>query len=234
MNTSHQQIYSTAYKSRPLRHPENKELSLSYDGSYRNVPVQTKRGPMIINYLDGLNETIERQLKQYAKVFAVRVDLYFPADWNESKRLSLDYYSRFMDSLKAKLAAFDYRKAQAGDSRSNTVRFCRVYEIGESRGLHIHAVLLFNGHIFRSLGNYSSSDENLYHRINAAWGSALQLFPAEVSSQGLVHFNKPFYIEGRTDRSEKVRQLFTHSAYICKADTKRFNRPVKVFSRSRS
>jgi hypothetical protein len=218
----------------PLRHPDNKELKLHYDKSYRNAPVETKRGPMVTQYLDGLIETIRCQIDQYPKVFAVRIDLYFPSDWNESERVSMDYYTRFMDSLKAKLDAFNHRKAQAGDSRSNTVRFCRVYEVGESRGLHIHAVLLFNGHVFRGLGNFQSTEENLYHRINSAWASSLGLHPAHIVNQGLVHFADTFYIEkGQPDTPEQIKQIFTRSAYICKADSKQFDLPVKVFSRSR-
>lgn len=226
--------YPAEYQSYPLRHPKNKELKLYYDNYYKNVPIQTMRGPMVIQYMDALIETIQCQFVQYSKVFAVRVDLYFPSDWDESQRLRLDYYTRFMESLKAKLAAFNHRKAQIGDSRSNTVRFCRAYEYGVNRGLHIHAVLLFNGHVFRGLGNYQSTQENLYHRINSAWASALALYPAQVIGDGLVHFGETFFVEtGQQDRVEQIKRLFAQSSYICKADTKRFDLPVKVFSRSR-
>lgn len=226
--------YPAEYQSYPMRHPENKELKLHYDGYYKSVPIQTKRGPMITQYMDALIETIQRHFNQYSKVFAVRVDLYFPSEWNESQRVRLDYYTRFMESLKAKLAAFNYRKAQVGDGRSNTVRFCRAYEYGVNRGLHIHAVLLFNGHVFRGLGSYQSTEENLYHRISGAWASALGLHPAHVISEGLVHFGETFFVErGRQETADQVKQLFSHSAYLCKADTKRFDIPVKVFSRSR-
>jgi hypothetical protein len=226
--------YATAYQSYPLRHPQNKELRLHYGTSYKNAPVQTKRGPMVVEYMEALIETLKLHFSQYPKVFALRVDLYFPADWDESQRLSLDYYTRFMESLKAKLAAFNHRKAQVGDSRSNTVRFCRVYEQGIQRGLHIHALLLFNGHVFRGLGDYHSTQENLYHRINSAWASALAMHPVQVVSEGLVHFGETFYIErGQQDTPSQIKELFTRSAYICKADTKRFDVPFKIFSRSR-
>ncbi|BBN60634.1 YagK/YfjJ domain-containing protein [Hydrogenovibrio marinus] len=220
----------------PKRLLENKNLNLHYESLFHDKPVCVNYGALIVNYLEGLENTINLQLNQYSKVFAVRVDLFFPVEWSDEQRVSHDYFSQFMDSLKAKLRAFNHRKQLAGDGRSNRVRFCRVIEYGENgRGVHIHAVLLFNGHVFRSLGCYNEGRENLYQRILGAWASALSLMHSDVRYRGLVNFSNGGYLLDRSSSgfAASIDQSFFDFSYLCKVYTKHFYFPIKVFSKSR-
>jgi hypothetical protein len=219
----------------PLRHPLNKELSLLYAHMYKGVNVNVQYGPMVVPYLAAMIDTFILHKRQYSKIFTIMVSLYFPGDWSDWERLGKDYFSRFMDSLNAKLDAFDERKRKAGDSRSNQVRFCRVYEWGLERGIHIHAVLFFNGKVFKYLGQHDSGLENLRFRITDAWAAALGMVPCAVNYEGLINFSrKEYYLDREAaDFRDKVKDMFFHYSYICKAYSKRYDIPVKVFSRSR-
>ncbi|MDR9499950.1 MAG: inovirus-type Gp2 protein [Hydrogenovibrio sp.] len=237
MSISYQQAsnFSHMFQNMPKRHPLNKELTLSYENHYRQAPVNVSRGPMIVEYMDGLIQTYKNQKAQYPKVFAVMITLYFPADWSEIERVQADYFSRFMASLRAQIDSHTQRRRLQGDGRTNQVRFCRVVEDGSQRGLHIHAVLFFNGHAFRALGDYDSTQMNLYHRIVAAWGSALGLYPCVIAEQGLIDFSHGgYFIEPGQALRETVKSMFYHYSYLCKAQTKRFDLPLKTMSRSRS
>ncbi|MEA3405896.1 MAG: inovirus-type Gp2 protein [Pseudomonadota bacterium] len=237
MTTTYQQAshYHNAYQGLPKRHPDNKELTLWYEPIYRNAQILTTKGPMVKEYLDGLIDTYVNHKQQYRKVFTVMVNLYFPANSSLEQRVQQDYFKRFMASLNAQVEAHGQRKRAHGDGRSNRIRFCRVYEDGQSRGLHIHAVLFFNGHSFRALGDFNSTQNNLYHRIVAAWASALGLYACQVVNEGLIDFShKGYYIDLSTaHRKQEIKQMFKHYSYICKAYSKRYDLPVKVFSRSR-
>jgi hypothetical protein len=236
MNYQNVVNYDVMFQGMPKRHPLNKELCLHYEPSYRGLSINVNEGPMIAQYMDALIETYYKQANQYARVFALRVDLYFPYEWSVQQRVACDYFSRFMDSLNAKLEAFKHRKRLEGKSRGNRVRFCRVYEQGnDGRGLHIHAVLFFNAHAFHVVGDKTSTSENIFHRINAAWASSLGLYSCQVIQSGLVEFSGTEHvIDNSSQNVEQLRSdMFEHLSYICKAYSKRFDLPVKVFSRSR-
>lgn len=221
---------------KPLRHPLNKELHLLYEPRYRGASINVEDGPMVMQYMAALMETFNRHQRQYSKIFSVMVSLYFPGDWRDWKRQGKDYFCRFMDSLNAKLDAHNNRKKKQSDSRSNQVRFCRVYEWGPDRGIHIHAVLFFNGHVFWRLGDFESTRENLKHRITASWASALGMLPDKVRYERLIHISDGdgYFLErGADDFRDNVGDMFYHYSYICKAYSKRFDLPVKTFSRSR-
>lgn len=233
--SEHLSRYHPMSQGQCKRHPDNKELTLHYEPVYKGVPVNVSRGPMVVEYMEALIDTYVRHANQFTKRFIVRVDLYFPPDWSDAQRVSVDYYSRFMEALKARIETYNHHQAQKGQSRSQTIRFCRVFEQGEKKGLHIHALLMFNGHSFSTLGDFQSTELNMYHRLIAAWGSALGIYPCQITDQGLVHFNDGGYYLDHNDPhcSDKVKAMFTHCSYICKAYSKRYGLPIKTFSRSR-
>ncbi|MDR9498892.1 MAG: inovirus-type Gp2 protein [Hydrogenovibrio sp.] len=227
---------SDIFDNQPKRHPGNKELRLWYEPVYRGVFINTKNGPMVVEYLESLISTYQRHAAEYpSKRLIVRVDLYFPSHWSDEQRLHTNYFTRFVSALKARLTAFNQ---QRGYQRSNTVRFCRAVEYGaDGRGIHIHAVLFFNGSVFRALGAPDSVNVNLAHRINESWASALGLMPAETLYHGLIHWPDgcEFFIDSNLQGyTDVAKAFFTRSAYLCKAFSKRFDLPVKAFSCSRS
>lgn len=237
MTTTYQQIkkYPKPYQSLPKRHPENKELTLWYESTYLNAGILTTQGPMVKEYLQGLIDTYSSHTKQYTKGFAVLVNLYYPTQTTLQQRVEQDYFKRFMASLNAQVEAHGQRKRAQGEGRTNKIRFCRVYEDGQERGLHIHAVLFFNGHSFRALGDYNSTQNNLFHRIVAAWASALGMYACQVIYDGLIDLSHGGYFLDKTQshNREIVLDMFKHYSYVCKAYSKRYDLPVKVFSRSR-
>ncbi|WP_321275951.1 inovirus-type Gp2 protein [Thiomicrorhabdus indica] len=237
MTTAYQQVnqYPNAYQGLPKRHPENKELTLWYGSTYSNAEIQTAKGPMVKEYLDGLIETYKKHSQQYSKRFVVIVHLNFPPHSSLEQRVQQDYFKRFMASLNSQIDAHAERKRAQGDGRTNKIRFCRVYEDGQNRGLHLHAVLFFNGHSFRALGDFNSTQNNLYHRIVAAWASALGLYPCQLIQEGLIDLSHGGYFidSGAASSKSVVLEMFKHYSYICKAYSKRYDLPVKIFSRSR-
>ena len=237
MTTTYQQAnkYHDAYKGMPKRHPHNKELTLCYESYFKKTEINTSKGPMVVEYMNGLIDTYLQHKQQYAKVFSVMINLYFPSNTSLEYRVHQDYFKRFMASLNAQLDTHMKHKRAEGDGRSNKVRFCRVYEEGNDRGLHIHAVLFFNGHTFRTLGDFNSTQVNLYHRIVGAWASALGMYACQVIQEGLIYFSHGGYLIDTNDanKSQVAKNMFQHYSYICKAYSKRYNLPIKVFSRSR-
>lgn len=239
------QVYrnQNIFGSYPKRHPLNMDLRLHYEKDYRGASVNVNRGPMVMDYMNSLINVYQKQANDYSRVFAVMVGLSFPSEWTERQRISKEYYSAFMDSLNAQIGHFNERKRAAGQSRGSRVRFCRVIEDGQnivgdeafSKGIHIHSVLFFNGHLFNTLGDFNSGLVNLRFRIESAWATALSLDVASIRYLGLVDFSGEGYLIDSNDlnRSRLRQEMFHHFSYICKAYSKRYDLPVKTFSCSR-
>lgn len=61
-----------------IRHSQNSNLVLHYEPYYQGLPVQTRKGPLVEEYLGVLKHVIETALSEYRRVFAFRLDLRFP------------------------------------------------------------------------------------------------------------------------------------------------------------
>lgn len=61
------------------RHPQNSNLHLWYESTYRGLPVYLGRGPLVTQYLESLLHVTQLSLQDYLRVFAFRVDLRFPS-----------------------------------------------------------------------------------------------------------------------------------------------------------
>jgi hypothetical protein len=188
----HSDIYPKAYIDEPARHPDNKELRLYYDSVFEDrYVVQMLNGPLVYEYTHALIDQINEFYSAWPKVFAVRVDLYFPVDWTLEQRLnkapvnedglfSKDYFTRFIESLNSKLAVYYRATDRLEQARRLPLAYCCAFEVGhkkKNRGLHIHALLMTNGHAFYSLGNYSSKEalakRSFSTLVREAWASAL-------------------------------------------------------------
>lgn len=239
------QVYrnQNIFKSYPRRHPLNTDIKLHYENNYRGASVNVKSGPMVTDYMDSLINVYQKQANDYSRVFAVLVGLSFPSEWAEEQRINKEYYSLFMDSLNAQIRYLNELKKKYGQSRGSRVRFCRVIEDGQnvngdqqfSKGVHLHAALFFNGHLFNRLGGLNSGLVNLGFRVEKAWATALGIDVAEVRYRGLVDFSgRAYLIDSNAPNRSKLRQeMFHHFSYICKAYSKRYDLPVKTFSCSR-
>ncbi|WP_178863481.1 YagK/YfjJ domain-containing protein [Thiomicrorhabdus cannonii] len=198
--------FPKAYLEERTTHQHNKDLRIYYDSYLGSHPLQELNGPFIYKHLMQLIHLIKTKAP---KSVTVRCELLFPEGWSEDRRLnrikivsedgaesyiknayfSKDYFSRFIDSLEAKMEALRQRDRNRVTTIGNKPRvrmldvdYARSIEFGgkgKGGGMHIHALLFFNGQRFQSIGNLKSHGENeqelrlLKDMIHEAWASAL-------------------------------------------------------------
>ncbi|MEB0030195.1 inovirus Gp2 family protein [Undibacterium sp. RTI2.1] len=216
-----------------IRHPLNSNLSLHHDNHFLGLPVQIDKGPLIIEYLDRLYQTMSRTLGQYRRVFAFRFDLRLPATLNlYDLSYENEFIDRFIESFKAKIRhnrqmAFRENK-YAHDS---VVRYVWTREVGQHGRPHYHFVIFLNYDAFCSLGKYSSGRNNMYNRLQDAWASALRLTTND--SKGLVEIPLNPYYHMQRDEHQTIAKFFYRASYLCKAATKSFGNGAHGFGASR-
>ena len=82
-----------------IRNPKNTNLRFHSEESYQGFPLQTQHGPLIVEYLDLLYLTVQRALNEHPRVFAFRVDLRFPENFDCTSALSSNrVIERFVES----------------------------------------------------------------------------------------------------------------------------------------
>lgn len=216
------------------RHPSNTNLSLHYDETFEGLPVMADKGPFIYEHLAKLKLTMERALGQYPRVFAFRCDLRFPAHVQLGDQAYANaMIGSFIESFKAKVA-HNRRMAAQENKRAHTseVRYVWAREQGQgSQVHHYHLLILLNQDAFYTLGKLESENQNLFHRLEEAWASALGLPVRAV--HGLVEIpENPTY---RIRRDEPMGQveLFHRASYLCKAATKVYGHGHHGFGCSR-
>ena len=215
----------------PKRHPDNSNLRLHYDSTFRGLPVLTAHVPFITQYLEGVYETTQLALSAHRRVFALRLDLHFPDD-DSVPESDNTVISRFVDSLTERIqSARERSRRQNGTAHQTDVRWCWVREIGKEGRPHYHFVLLLNRDAYHTVGRYDSAQQNLYSRIHAAWASALGIPVYDV--YGLVHI--PVNAEYHLTRNdpEDMGRYFRRVSYLCKAATKVYGNRCRVFGCSR-
>ncbi|MDV5226072.1 inovirus Gp2 family protein [Providencia rettgeri] len=137
------------------------------------------------HYKDKIKMQFDNALKQFNRLFIIRLDLRFPKEmkYKDDDRV----ITRFFESLKAKLKAREelYRK-QNKRIYPHGLRYAWVREIGpKNKRRHYHVILIFNKDAYFTLGNFNSENINLSSCVIGAWKSALGLMN-EIN--GLVHF----------------------------------------------
>lgn len=217
------------------RHHQDPNLFIYYEPDYNGMPIVWQRGPYIYNYLKRIDETIQAALNEHSTIMAVRVELRLPTQFDWMRQSGRPIFSRFIDSLKAKIKARKDRTERGGSRfHSTTVHYVWVREFGEEGKPHYHCVLLLNKQTFKGLGEYNPQSNSLYSMIDNAWHSALGL--EQGVADGLVS------IPGRRDSSspiywirkgEDYSELFYRVSYFAKLPTKRFGLNSHNFGTSR-
>lgn len=216
-----------------LRHPKNSNLHLHRDDAFDGLPVMADKGPFIRAYLARLKQTIDRALDQYPRVLAFRVDLRLP------RRIELpddvdtnDVIRRFIASFSSKIEHNrDMARKVNKYAHDSRVRYVWAREEGLLGRPHYHLVIMLSLDAFYTVGKISSDNENIFHRLQQAWASALRLPVGAVS--GLVELpNNPMY-RLRRDGDETYRDLFYRASYLCKDATKVFGDGKHAFGCSR-
>ncbi len=216
-----------------IRHPENHNLHLYGEDTYKGFPIMQDKGSFIREYLERLDETILQALEHYPRVFAFRVDLRFPMGFELSEFInSNDFICRFFDSLKAQIDHNRYMARQTNKyAHGCKVRYVWAKEIGFGGKPHYHLAILLNRGAFRTLGYFKSEQNNMFNRLEEAWASALRL-PVEAVG-GLVHIpDNPSYELNRGDRQSQDA-LFQRASYLCKAASKAYGNRQHAFGSSR-
>lgn len=216
------------------RNSQNANLQLHYEDTYQGLPVQTKHGPLIVEYLDLLHLTMQRALNEHQRTFAFRVDLRFPEKLGAAAFIASNIMmERFFASFKAKIrhnrATAKKKNRHAHDT---TVRYVWAREIGHGGKPHFHLVIFLNNDAFFSLGLFESKQKNMFHRLQEAWASALRLHINQVIGLVEIPNNPCYYVQ--LDEQESVEQLFFRASYLCKSATKSYGNGCHGFGSSRS
>lgn len=204
------------------------------DTHFQGLPVL--RGfTMVRQYLESAHSTVMDALRDYPRLYAVRVDLRFPQTYwpLEGQVLGNDYISKFNRSLRAKI---DYSQ-QCSESmgcrgRPTVPRYIWSREYDQyAFKPHFHVLLLLNRDSYHRLGRFDAAHGNLMSRITDAWASALGL--EGIACQGLVHV--PENAEYWVSRGDGVglAELFQRVSYMCKAESKCFVDGCHPFGSSR-
>jgi hypothetical protein len=226
------------------RHPSNPNLCLYSESTWEGIPVQTQRGPLIINYLDNIRRVIHHAATEHPRTCVFRCELNFPNNGYESDTTVI---SRFIQSLKAQIKAQEVRKLREGKRAHHChLRYVWVKERDGSHIWHYHVALFVNRDAYFTLGTFKPMSQamvnaslldntNMSDRIRMAWASALGLNLENTS--GLVHFPKhPVYDLDANDPNfyNQFNEVFHRLSYFAKSETKHFGQWSKNFGSSRS
>lgn len=218
-----------------MRNPFNPNQTLFLEPTYKGLPVQTRQGPLVLEYLDDLDRLFVNAARQYSRLYVVRLDLRFRAgdDLPDIARTNIPI-RKFLGSLKARLKHKDAMTLKrTGRENKHGMRYAWAREIGsDSQRPHYHLLLILNGDAYRSLGNYRDPEQpGLYRRCQEAWASAIGQ-PFDLAD-GLVSVvpNGQWNLNHRTQ--EAFRDAFFAASYLCKARSKVFELGFHGFDSSR-
>lgn len=141
-------------------------------------------------WLTRFDSILDSALAQHRAISLIRVDLRFP-EYMPATIMDTDLdsavISRFFESLKAKIQAYQRKKRRANKRvRATTLHYFWCREFGKEKGRkHYHVILLLNKDTWCSPGDFTVPS-SLATLIKLAWCSALHLEPWQ--GNGLVHF----------------------------------------------
>ncbi|MCE8052531.1 inovirus Gp2 family protein [Halomonas daqingensis] len=216
------------------RHPTNPNLHLTHSASFNGMDVQERALPMVSEYLQALQDTLERATSDYQRVLAFRVDPVIPTAISDRMTLQ-DHQSlirRFIAALKAVIKHDQEMKRRSGWRPGTKVRYFWCREVGDNGKPHYHFLLILNRDAYHLPGRACSSNENLISRISRAWYSALGV--AWNPQEPWIHVpQNPWYWVDRDD-AKSFEEAFRRASYLCKADTKHYGLGLRAFGTSRS
>ena len=222
---------------KPLRHPDNNNLSLHYGDTFEGLPLQIDKGPFIREYLSALKYTIESAMAEYPRMLAFRVDLRLPQGIElQDYAYTNQVISRFFESFTKKIQYHQERVGERGYARGCKVRYVWSREIGQGGRQHYHLLILLNRDSYYTVGRLGSQRVNMISRMEESWAGALGVSVGQV--EGLVHI--PTNAEYRIDRHvrlgdvDELPVLFHRASYLCKVATKSFGDRQRGFGTSRS
>ncbi len=194
---------------------------------------------LCVEYLQRINELLDRAMAENARSVVLRFDLHLPVAL-DCPDYPVEYDStvitRFIESFKAQVQADKAKKERSGERWYGcTVRYVWAKEINSSVNPHYHVALILNRDAYFGFGQYSQLGNNIAGKIYRAWASALMRSPEE--SMSLVHIpDNPVYRLDRNalDYSEQCGRVFYRLSYLAKLETKQYGTRSKNFATSRT
>lgn len=217
----------------------NTNLTLFTDRYFQGMKVQVSHGPLVLSYLESMNQVMQNAVSDHSRTLAIRVDLRLPSGINcPDVPLAYDnsVISRFVESLKAQIKADQIKRRRLNKrSFSCSVRVIWVAERDSSMNNHYHIVILINNDCYDCLGDITADKGNMAARIKKAWASALGIELHQAA--GLVHFtdNGVFRLDVNSKTyNDDYCNLFYAISYLAKAKTKHYGDGTKSFGCSRT
>lgn len=212
---------------------QNRNHTLHTNPTYKELAVMLDKGPFVLEYLQSLHEVIQRALANHRRVCGIRFDLRYPLSAGmEAGGSNNEAISRFIESLKAKIR-HDRSRAQVQRpyAHDTDVRYVWAREIGQDGRVHYHVAVLLNRDAYFTLGQFTSSEQNMAKRIQEAWASALRLSTDQAA--GLVHFPDNAVYRFELETPQQLQAFFYRASYLCKVNTKHFGNGQHGFGASR-
>ena len=133
------------------------------------MPVQTSHGPLILSYLESMNQVLQNAVYDHKRTLAIRVDLRLPSGIN-SPHAPLAYddsvISRLVESLNAQIkATHSKRRRLKKRSFPCSVRVIWVAERDSSMNYHYHIVILINNDCYDCLGDITADNIEISEHI---------------------------------------------------------------------
>ncbi|RUR31167.1 inovirus Gp2 family protein [Vreelandella nanhaiensis] len=210
----------------------NPNVHYHYSPLFNGMPVQVKYLPMVTEYLEKLQKTLENALEDYSRVLAIRVEPVIPTMISDQMTI-VDHMllmPKFIASLRAIIKHDLKRRRKSNWVPDTKVRFVWTREVGDNGKMHYHFFLILNRGSYFMPGKACSPNENLISRVSRAWYSALGVVWNPQEPWIYVPDN-PFYGINRGDESN-FQEAFYRASYLCKADTKQYGLGIRSFSTS--
>jgi hypothetical protein len=214
------------------KNPNNRNLTLITNPCFVGLPVFTKRGPLVGEYLESIIGVMDKAVAAHPRTIAIRVDLRYPGNYPQNDDIPV--ITRFIKSLKSQIAADLTRKIKKGTRvRPSDVNYVWVKERGSEERDHYHLVLFLNRDTYHALGQYDAVEGNTAARIRKAWASALGIAPEYI--EGAVYFpeNPVYRLDAGSNAGGVYAKLFYRLSYFAKADTKLYQDSSNHFGTSR-
>jgi len=219
------------------RHPDNPALKLFWECRYQDMRVLTHEGPLIENYLEILLRVMNQARQDCPRIFAVRIDLLFPAEGY------MGYSGCDNACATSFISHLLWELDVANTKYPHKMRYTWCREQVSSIHHHYHVLLLLNGQAYKGLGYFGKSHgggfdrDNLYHRIVRAWSSAIA-WPLE-DMGGLVNVatdsvtEKKYLWNFYQNDQAAFAEVFYGASYMCKAYSKPIKQGFRCFDGSR-
>lgn len=212
--------------------------------TYKDLEVIYPVSELNIHYLDRILLTMSKALKDYKRIYALRLDVRFPVSDSEKDILRRDEFlnnafnqkniiKRFFESIKAKINAQEKRMKVSGKRvYPCQLRYVWCRERNKSINDHYHLVLFFNKDRYWKCGR-KDHDESLVRLIMDAWNSALGEYVENVDRLVQFVYKGAHYLDqNKYDFESKYQALFTRLSYFAKNRTKHYGEGKRCFGTS--